>query len=197
MTPDLDALTHHDVLPDGTRVLVRPLRPADAALYPDFIAHVTPDDARLRFFVAIKELSDEPISELTHLDYARAMAFIAIDETAGKMLGVVRLHLDDDRTGGEYAVIVRSELKGRGLGWLLMQRMIEYARAIGLKRVHGQVLAENTTMLRMCAELGFHIDDDPSSKSVKVVTLRLDAQEPVALRDSAPEIKNSFTACWP
>jgi acetyltransferase len=175
-TPDLDALTHHDVLPDGTRVLVRPLRPADAALYPDFIAHVTPDDARLRFFVAIKELSDERISELTHLDYTRAMAFIAIDETAGKMLGVVRLHLDDDRTGGEYAVIVRSELKGRGLGWLLMQRMIEYARAIGLKRVHGQVLAENTTMLRMCAELGFHIEDDPSSKSVKVVTLRLDAE---------------------
>jgi RimJ/RimL family protein N-acetyltransferase len=176
MTPDLDALTHHDVLPDGTRVLVRPLRPADAALYPDFITHVTPDDARLRFFVAIKELSDERISELTHLDYARAMAFIAIDDTAGKMLGVVRLHLDDDRAGGEYAVIVRSELKGHGLGWLLMQRMIEYARAIGLKRVHGQVLAENTTMLRMCAELGFHIDDDPSSKSVKVVTLRLDAE---------------------
>jgi RimJ/RimL family protein N-acetyltransferase len=104
------------------------------------------------------------------------MAFIAIDETAGKMLGVVRLHLNDDRTGGEYAVIVRSELKGHGLGWLLMQRMIEYARAIRLKRVHGQVLAENTTMLRMCAELGFHIDDDPSSKSVKVVTLRLDAE---------------------
>jgi acetyltransferase len=175
-TPDLDALTHHDVLADGTRVLMRPLRPADAALYPDFIAHVTPDDARLRFFVAIKELSDERISELTHLDYTRAMAFIAIDETAGKMLGVVRLHLDDDRTGGEYAVIVRSELKGRGLGWLLMQRMIEYARVIGLKRVHGQVLAENTTMLRMCAELGFHIVDDPSSKSVKVVTLRLDAE---------------------
>ena len=126
--------------------------------------------------MAIKELSDERISELTHLDYTRAMAFIAIDETAGKMLGVVRLHLDNNREGGEYAVIVRSELKGRGLGWLLMQRMIEYARAIGLKRVHGQVLAENTTMLRMCAELGFHIVDDPSSKSVKVVTLRLDAE---------------------
>ena len=83
------------------------------------------------------------------------MAFIAIDEATDEMLGVVRLHLDDDRQGGEYAVIVRSALKGHGLGWLLMQRMIEYARAIGLKRVHGQVLAENTTMLRMCADLGF------------------------------------------
>jgi len=173
MNPDFDALTHHDVLPDGTRVLTRPLKPEDAALYPEFLAHVSPDDLRLRFFAAVKELSDERISELTHLDYTRAMAFIAMDEATGKMLGVVRLHLDEDRQGGEYAVIVSSELKGHGLGWLLMQRMIDYARAIGLKRVHGQVLAENTTMLRMCAELGFAIDDDPTEKGVKVVRLEL------------------------
>jgi len=171
---DLDALTHHDVLSDGTRVLMRPLRPEDAALYPDFIAHVTPQDSRLRFFVTIRELSEERIAELTQLDYSRAMAFIAIDEASGAMLGVVRLHLDADTKGGEYAVIVRSALKGHGLGWLLMQRIIEYARSVGLARVHGEVLAENTTMLRMCAELGFHIEDDPDTKGVKRVTLALE-----------------------
>ena len=170
---DLDALTHHAVLPDGRRVLMRVLRPEDAALYPDFAAHVTLEDARLRFFSAVSELSDERIAELTHLDYQRAMAFIAIDEANGKMLGVVRLHLDPDREGGEYAVIVRSALKGHGLGWLLMQRMIEYARMIGLKRVHGQVLAENTMMLHMCEHLGFHIGDDPDARDIKVVTLDL------------------------
>lgn len=173
MVPDLEALTHHDVLSDGTRVLMRPLRPEDAALYPDFIAHVTPEDARLRFFVAIRELSDERIAELTRIDYSRAMAFIAIEEASGAMLGVVRLHRDAEGRGGEYAVIVRSSLKGRGLGWLLMQRMIDYARTIGLADVHGQVLAENTTMLRMCAELGFGVRDDPASKGIKVVTLGL------------------------
>jgi len=173
MTPDLNSLVHHDVLPDGTRVLMRPLRPEDAALYPEFIAHVTLEDSRLRFFSAIRELSEERIAQLTHLDYARAMAFVALDEATGRLLGVVRLHLDDDRQGGEYAVIVRSELKGHGLGWLLMQRMIAYARSLGLKRVYGQVLAENATMLRMCAELGFHIEDDPSQKGIKVVTLGL------------------------
>ena len=174
MQPHFDALVHHDVLPDGTRVLMRPLKPADAALYPEFIAHVTLEDSRLRFFSAIKELSQERIEQLTRLDYTRAMAFIALDEATGKMLGVVRLHLDEDRAGGEYAVIVRSELKGHGLGWLLMQRMIEYARALGLKRVYGQVLAENTTMLRMCAELGFHIEDDPNQRGIRVVTLELE-----------------------
>ena len=146
---DLDALTHHDVLPEGTRVLVRALRPEDAALYPEFAAHVTLEDARLRFFSAISDLSDARVAELTRLDYDRAMAFIAICRDTGKMLGVVRLHRDEDRKGGEFAVIVRSSFKGHGLGWLLMQRIIEYARMIGLKRVHGQVLAENTEMLHM------------------------------------------------
>ena len=139
-------------LPDGTHVLLRPLKPEDAALYPEFAAHISPEDSRLRFFSAIKELSDERIHELTHLDYERAMAFIAFEETKCEMLGVVRLHLDEDRRGGEFAVIVRSAFKGHGLGWMLMQRMIEYARMIGLERVHGQVLAENTAMLHMCAD---------------------------------------------
>jgi RimJ/RimL family protein N-acetyltransferase len=173
MRPDLEALTRHDVMPDGRRVLTRPLRPDDAVLYPEFIAHIAPDDSRLRFFSAIKELSEERIHELTCLDYERAMAFIAFDEAKCQMLGVVRLHLDPDRRGGEFAVIVRSAFKGHGLGWLLMQRIVEYARMIGLKRVHGQALAENATMLRMCAELGFHIEDDPEGQGIKRVTLEL------------------------
>jgi len=173
MRPDLEALTRHDVLSDGTRVLTRPLKPDDAALYPEFVADIAPEDSRLRFFSAVRELSEQRIHELTHLDYERAMAFIAFDEAQCKMLGVVRLHLDEDRRDGEFAVIVRSAFKGHGLGRLLMRRMIEYARAIGLGRVRGQVLAENTIMLRMCAQLGFAIDDDPKQKGVKVVRLDL------------------------
>jgi acetyltransferase len=173
MRPDLQSLTRHDVLPDGTRVLMRPLHPEDAALYPDFVANVTPEDSRLRFFSAIKELSDERIHELTHLDYERAMAFIAFDEARCEMLGVVRLHLDKDRRDGEFAVIVRSAFKGHGLGWLLMQRIIEYARMIGLARIHGQVLAENVTMLRMCAEFGFRIEDDSRGRGIKRAILEL------------------------
>lgn len=173
MRPDPDSLIHHDVLADGTRVLMRPLKPEDGTLYPEFAAHLTLADTRLRFFTAIAELSEERIHELTHIDYETAMAFIAIEETSGLMLGVVRLHLDKDLRSGEYAVTVRSALKGHGLGWLLMQRIIEYARLIGLERIHGQVLAENTTMLRMCAELGFDVTDDPGGSGIKRVTLEL------------------------
>src|ERR1041385_1115782 len=173
MRPDLEALTRHEMLPDGTRILLRPLKPEDAALYPECVAHIAPEDSRLRFFSAVKELTEQRIHELTHLDYERAMAFIAFDEAKCEMLGVVRLHLDADRRGGEFAVIVRSAFKGHGLGWLLMQRMIEYARMIGLERVWGQGLAENTSMLHMSAELGFHIEDDPGAKGIKRVTLDL------------------------
>jgi acetyltransferase len=163
----------HDVLRDGTPVFVRPLKPEDAGLYPEFLSHVTAEDLRMRFFAPIRELSPEFIGRLTHLDYAKAMAFIALEEPNGRMLGVVRLHYDPDGKAGEYAVLVRSHLKGHGLGWLLMHRMIEYAQAQGLERVHGQVLAENTTMLAMCAQLGFAITDDPIERSMKVATLDL------------------------
>src|ERR1700742_4552193 len=155
MQPNLKALIRHEVLPDGTHVLLRPLKPEDAALYPEFVAHIAPQDSRLRFFSAVKELTEQRIHELTHLDYERSMAFIAFDEANCRMLGVVRLHLDEDRRSGEFAVIVRSAFKGHGLGGLLMQRIIEYARMIRLERVWGQVLAENISMLRLSAKLGF------------------------------------------
>jgi len=155
-------------------VLLRPLEVADAALYPDFLAEVTADDLRLRFFAPMREVSPELIDKLIHYDPQHAMAFIAIGEKSGKMLGVVRLHDDPDGEQAEFAILVRSRLKGRGLGWLLMKHMIANAKDKGLKTVHGQVLTENTSMLQMCSELGFHTVEDPDERGVKVVTLPLD-----------------------
>jgi acetyltransferase len=87
------------------------------------------------------------------------MAFIALDEDTGRMLGLVRLKDELDEKTAEFAILVRSRLKGHGLGWLLMRRVIDYAKEKGLRRVYGDVLVENTTMLQMCAELGFHAQD--------------------------------------
>jgi acetyltransferase len=164
----------HVDLRDGTPVLLRPLTVDDAALYPDFLKAVTAQDLRLRFFSPMRTVNPDLIDKLIHYDPARAIAFIAIEERTGKMLGVVRLHDDPSGGGGEFATIVRSHLKGRGLGWLLMRHMIAYAKQKGLKVVHGQVLAENSTMLVMCTELGFHTTDDPGERGMKRVTLPLD-----------------------
>jgi acetyltransferase len=73
---------------------------------------------------------------------------------------------------------VRSDLKGRGLGYLLMQMMIEYARAEGLKIIEGQVLRENTAMLAMCRKLGFQVALDPQDPDTCVVKLALAGSQP-------------------
>jgi acetyltransferase len=96
------------------------------------------------------------------------MAFIAIAEASGEMLGVVRLHANSAYDRGEYAILVRSDLKGHGLGWRLMQILIEYAGAEGIHIIEGQVLCENTTMLSMCRQLGFEVLPDPVDATVRV-----------------------------
>jgi acetyltransferase len=163
----------HLILGDGWRIFVRPIRPNDEPLIRNLLAHVSREDLRLRFFDSIKEFSHEFIASLTQLDYARAMAFVAIDEASNETLGVVRLHTDLSREAGEYAILLRSDLKGRGLGWALMQLIIEYAKSKGLKRIDGQILQENSVMLKMCRELGFEIKTDPEDSGVCDVTLVL------------------------
>jgi GNAT superfamily N-acetyltransferase len=149
----------HETIRGGERVLIRRVRPEDMALYPDFLGDVSAEDLRLRFFARIAELSTAEIEKLTRLDYTHEMAFIALDEDTGHMRGLVRLKDELDEKTAEFAILVRSRLKGHGLGWLLMQRVIDYAKEKGLRRVYGDVLVENTTMLQMCAEFGFHAED--------------------------------------
>ena len=174
MTKVTTLLERHVTLRDGEKVLFRPLTPEDAKLYPDFLAEVSGDDLRLRFFAPMREISHDLLDQLIHYDPARAMAFIAIEEDNGRMLGVVRLHDDPNGKAAEFAILVRSRLKGHGLGWLMMKHMIAYAKQKGLRIVHGQVLAENSTMLQMCEELGFHVADDTGERGVRVVTLPMD-----------------------
>ena len=163
----------HLVLGDDWRISVRPIRPDDEFLIRDLLVHVTKEDLRLRFFDTIKEFSHQFIAKLTQLDDARAMAFVAIDETSDETLGVVRLHADSSGEAGEYAILLRSDLKGRGLGWALMQLIIEYAKSEGLSRIEGQILQENSIMLKMCRELGFEVKADAVDRGVYDVTLAL------------------------
>ena len=161
----------HLEVKNGWRVFVRPIRPEDEPLIHEFLRHVTNQDLRLRFFAPMKEFSHAFISRLTQLDYARAMAFVAFDEVTNELVGVVRIHSDSIYENGEYAILLRSDLKGRGLGWTLMQLIIEYAKSEGLKRISGQVLQENSAMLNMCRELGFAVKSDAADHTLCDVTL--------------------------
>jgi len=154
-------------------ILIRPVRPEDEVLYADFFRQVSADDMRMRFFAPVKDFGHAFIARLTQLDYARAMAFAAISESTGQLLGVTRLHSNANYETGEYAILLRSDLKGRGLGWKLMELMIQYARAEGLHRIDGQVLSGNAAMLKMCRELGFTVTAHKDDQQIVNVSLAL------------------------
>jgi acetyltransferase len=101
------------------------------------------------------------------------MAFVAIDPQVGEMIGIVRMHSDSRYEKAEYAILLRSDLKGRGLGWELMQLLIDYARAEGLTSLFGEVANENTTMLAVCRELGFDVTNNPREPGISSVSLNL------------------------
>ncbi len=154
---------------DEQAILVRPVRAEDEGLFEAFFRQVSAEDLRLRFFAPVRDFSHAFLARLTQLDYARAIAFVAIEEANGTMMGAVRLHADANHETGEYAILVRSDLKGLGLGWSLMGLMLDWARAEGLRHVEGQVLRENTTMLAMCRKLGFTVRTDPSDPDLMLV----------------------------
>lgn len=155
----------------GIRYELRPIRPVDALLYRGFLAQTSGEDIRLRFMAPRKHFSDDFGLRLSQLDYDREMAFVAINP-AGELAGVSRLVCDPDRRTAEYALLVRSDLAGQGLGTALMTLLIDYARGEGIDLLDGLVLRENRGMLALVTRLGFSAEldaDDPA-----VVRTRLD-----------------------
>jgi acetyltransferase len=164
------------------RYQLRPIKPQDVGLYQAFFARTTPDDIRLRFLSPRRSFSDDEILRMTQLDYAREVAFVALHPD-GSLAGVSRLASDPDDQEAEYAVLVRSDQQGRGLGRALMNLLLDYARAKKVARIVGHVLAENDAMLAMCRSLGFTIAIEPSEPGVRHVELRLqEAGEPLPPR---------------
>jgi acetyltransferase len=172
-------------LRNGRTAFVRPVRPEDEEKFKRFFEQITPEDLRLRFFAPVRDFSHTFLARLTQLDYARAIAFVAFDEQTGEMMGAVRVHADANHETGEYGILLRSDLKGLGLGWMLMRLMIEWAKVEGLHEIEGQVLRENTTMLDMCRSLGFSVRIDPDDPELRLVTLPIASiEEPGKLAES-------------
>lgn len=162
----------------GRPVLIRPIRPQDQPAHERFFARLSAADVQMRFFHPIRELQPEQLERFTHIDPRKEMAFIATEETSDgqwETLGVARMVIDaTDPSQAEFAVVVRSDLKRRGLGRTLLERMIRYCREAGLRRIYGEVLAENEAMLHLGKSLGFHA----VNTSHGVVEVRLELNEP-------------------
>ncbi|HEY2190406.1 MAG TPA: bifunctional acetate--CoA ligase family protein/GNAT family N-acetyltransferase [Caldimonas sp.] len=164
----------------GEPIVVRPIRPEDEAQHRAFLERIAPGDLRLRFFYSRRELPRSEIARLTQIDYAREMAFIAVRRSEGgaeETIGVVRAVADPDNVEAEFALVVRSDLKGRGLGRLLLEKMVAYLAGRGTQRVVGYVLRENLPMRELARALGF-IDERRGADGADELRLVLALQRP-------------------
>jgi acetyltransferase len=172
-------------LPDGALVLARPIRPEDETAHQEFLSRLAPDDVFFRFFGLVRAFPHSQMARYTQIDYDREMAFIAIgldgDDT-GRTLGVVRAVSNSEHTESEFAIVVRSDLKGQGLGTALLKKMIRYCKADGQSGLTGRVLEQNRPMLTLAYELGFVRTARHGGGEIEI---RLD------LRDSAAANTNS------
>ena len=160
----------------GAPLALRPIRPEDAPAHVRFFSRLAADDVRLRFFSAMKELPPTQLARLTQIDYDRAMAFIATRSGADgepETLGVVRAVVDADNQCAEFAIIVRSDLKGKGLGNILFQKLLDYFRSRGTRELTGEALSENIGMQQLIKRFGGNVT--PSAEA-GMVNLRLALQ---------------------
>ena len=155
---------------DGERVLVRPIRPEDAAQHRSFLQALSPEDVLNRVFIRSRTLHETELGRLTQIDYDREMALVAATTRSGKpeTLGVVRAIADPDNRIAEFAIIVRSDLKGRGLGSLLLERMIAYLRSRGTQWIEGEARANNARVLRLARRYGFSATPSEEGAMIKL-----------------------------
>lgn len=163
-------------LRDGSVLHVRPIRPEDAELERAFVAGLSEETRFFRFFYRLQELTPGMLARFTQIDYDREMALIAlhdIGETKA-IVGVARYITNPDRESAEFAVTTADEWHGRGVGRMLMKRLLAVAKQRGLKRLEGAVLRANHNMLRFTAALGFVAHDDPDDHEQVICVNELD-----------------------
>ena len=153
-------------------LMLRPIKPEDGPRHVEFFNALDPEDIRYRLFTRTRELQPSQLARLTQIDYDREMAFIAIREIEGgklQTIGVVRAIMDPDNINAEFAIIVRSDLKGQGLGRILMKKLIDYLRRRGTKSIVGEALLDNRRLVDLVNEFGFEVSPIPGDN----LTLRL------------------------
>ncbi len=161
---------------NGEQVLFRPILPEDEPQLQAFIAQVTKEDLYYRYFSEISEFTHEDLANMTQIDYDREMAFVAVRhrEEGDEILGVTRAISDPDNIDAEFAVLVRSDLKGLGLGRRLLEKLIGYTRDHGLLCLNGITMPNNRGMITLARKLGFDVDVQ-LDEGIVALSLRLAA----------------------
>ncbi len=162
----------------GQPLTLRPIRPEDEERHRAFLESLDPEDIRMRLFYSRRTMERSELARLVQIDYTREMAFVATapDGAGGeKTLGVARALADPDNVGAEFGIIVRPEMKGTGLGRLLMDKLIRHQRAAGTRQLLATVLTENSRMRKLGHALGMREMPVPGDNSTLALVLDLQA----------------------
>jgi acetyltransferase len=163
-------------LANGRRLRLRPILPEDEPTLMAAFRKLSPASVRMRFFAALQELTHETAARLTQIDYDREMALVLAEHGqagAAELFGIGRIVADPDNSQAEFSLTVRDDVAGEGIGTLLLQRIIDYARQRGTGEIFGHIMSENRTMLEMCDRFGFRVEDGPDWPEITVVRLTL------------------------
>jgi acetyltransferase len=173
--PYPQALEERAALRDGRPVTLRPVRPEDEPGHSAFVAALSPEDSRFRFFHYVRQMQHSELARLTQIDYDREMAFIATLPGARgeETVGVVRAVADPDNDTAEFSVVVRSDMKRQRLATLLLEKLVAYQRERGTRQLAGEVLAENAPMLALVRHFGGFVTAESGEEGVVRVTLPL------------------------
>jgi acetyltransferase len=163
-------------LSDGETLQLRPIRPEDEPGIQQIFAMLSREEIRLRFLHPMKVLTHTLAARLTQIDYDREMAFVLEGKATldgPQLLGSVRIAADANNERAEFAILLRGDMTGMGLGPLLMRRIIDYAKGRGIKEIYGEVLSDNIPMLKICRLLGFKTAPAKDDPGVRMVNLKL------------------------
>jgi len=163
-------------LPDGSDVLVRPIRPEDAVIEQDFVQNLSPESRYFRFMQSMDRLTPMMLARFTQIDYDREMALVAVINEGtdrARMLGVVRYVSNPDRRSCEFALTVADASQQKGIGRQLMLSLMRIARDRGIEVMEGEVLSSNSKMLKLCEKLGFRVVRNPEEPGVVSVRRHL------------------------
>jgi GNAT superfamily N-acetyltransferase len=151
-------------LRDGTRILIRPIHVRDVEMERRFIEALSPESRRFRFLEFMTSPSDALLKQMTDIDHATDAAYVAVivDGAEEREIGVARFSADANAQDCEFAITVSDEWQRKGLGSLLMQHLLEIARARGIRNLHSSDAADNGAMRKFAEHLHFRHERDPA-----------------------------------
>jgi acetyltransferase len=173
-------------LPDGERVVIRPVLPQDEALTNAYFQDLRARSRYERFLGPMRTLPAGLAAYLTHVDYSNHLALVAEVFVDGRetVIAEARYARGEDKTSAEFAVSVADAWQGKGLARLLLGKIGRHAARTGVTRFRGETLASNERLLRLARKSGFTVQPSPDVPGLMLLEKVLQ-DDPQATRPAA------------